>query len=203
MLVWSARALAAAQGIDRIVVAVPPGREDEASRLLAAAEIVARVISGGASRADSVARALAICEGELICIHDAARPAVSAVAIDAVIARLRGASEADAAILAAPILDTVKLAASGCEAGSVVIERTLDRARLWAAQTPQVFRRKALAAAQAMARQGGRLETATDEAMLIELAGGTIVIEPSDPSNLKVTTPADLRIAAAQLIRPG
>jgi 2-C-methyl-D-erythritol 4-phosphate cytidylyltransferase len=77
---------------------------------------------------------------------------------------------------------------------SIVIESTLDRGRLWAAQTPQVFRTEALRRALD-AGAGERVAAATDEAMLVEAAGGRVLIHPSPPENLKVTTPLDLRVA--------
>jgi 2-C-methyl-D-erythritol 4-phosphate cytidylyltransferase len=74
-----------------------------------------------------------------------------------------------------------------------LVERTLDRARLWAAQTPQVFRVDALRAA--LADNPESAVAATDEAMLIEAAGGRVLIHPSLPENVKVTTPLDLKLA--------
>ncbi len=70
---------------------------------------------------------------------------------------------------------------------------TLDRSRLWAAQTPQVFRTDALRAALEVDAEVR--DAATDEAMLVEAAGGTVLIHPTSPENLKVTTPLDLRVA--------
>ncbi len=75
----------------------------------------------------------------------------------------------------------------------LVIESTLDRERLWAAQTPQVFRVEALR--EALAADPERVAAATDEAMLVEAAGGRVLIHPSPPENLKVTTPLDLKLA--------
>jgi 2-C-methyl-D-erythritol 4-phosphate cytidylyltransferase len=113
-------------------------------------------------------------------------------------------------IPAAPITDTVKRATALDRSKSafdshseqnapLVIETTLDRTALWGAQTPQVFRtdvlREALAAAPA------HLDSATDEAMLIEGGGGTVLIHPCGPENLKVTTPLDLRVAELLLER--
>jgi 2-C-methyl-D-erythritol 4-phosphate cytidylyltransferase len=80
-----------------------------------------------------------------------------------------------------------------------VIERTLDRGRLWAAQTPQVFRVGALRAA--IEADPDAAAAATDEAMLVEAAGGRVLICPAPPENIKVTTPLDLRLAE-ELLRP-
>jgi 2-C-methyl-D-erythritol 4-phosphate cytidylyltransferase len=76
---------------------------------------------------------------------------------------------------------------------SFEIERTVDRRRLWAAQTPQVFRVDALR--RALKADPGRVDVATDEAMMIEAVGGKVLLHPSQPENFKVTTPADLRLA--------
>jgi 2-C-methyl-D-erythritol 4-phosphate cytidylyltransferase len=79
-----------------------------------------------------------------------------------------------------------------------VVEGTLERGRLWAAQTPQVFRVAALR--RAFEADPARLEAATDEAMLVEAAGGRVLIHPSSLENLKVTTPLDLRLAELLLV---
>lgn len=76
---------------------------------------------------------------------------------------------------------------------SEVVEATVDRSRLWAAQTPQVFRADALRAA--LAAHPADAPPATDEAMLVEATGGRVLIHPSPPENLKVTTPLDLKLA--------
>jgi 2-C-methyl-D-erythritol 4-phosphate cytidylyltransferase len=76
---------------------------------------------------------------------------------------------------------------------SVVVEATVDRGLLWAAQTPQVFRTEALR--RALDAYPADAPPATDEAMLVEAAGGRVLIHPSPPENLKVTTPLDLRVA--------
>ncbi len=96
-------------------------------------------------------------------------------------------------IAAAPVTDTIKEAS-----GTGRVERTLDRSRLWAVQTPQAFRIDALREALAVAP--GDLAGATDEAMLVERRGGAVLIHSAPPENIKVTTPFDLR-AAELLLR--
>jgi 2-C-methyl-D-erythritol 4-phosphate cytidylyltransferase len=93
-------------------------------------------------------------------------------------------------IAAAPVSDTIK------EVGDdgATVTRTLERARLWAVQTPQVFRRAALEAALSGA-DDDQLAAATDDAWLVERAGGVVRILGSDPGNMKITTPEDLRVA--------
>ena len=156
-------------------------------------------VEGGATRAESVAAALALVETELVAIHDAARPLVTPSLVDAVLDKLRSRPDADGVIAAAAITDTVKRArepraASGeTERGGPTIAKTESRDHLWAAQTPQAFRTAALREAYQADLQ--RVAAATDEAMLVEMAGGKVLIEESLPSNMKVTTPGDLRIA--------
>jgi 2-C-methyl-D-erythritol 4-phosphate cytidylyltransferase len=160
------------------------------------------VVDGGAARADSVANALAAVETELVAIHDAARPLLTPELVEDLFARLESSPEAAAVIAATPVTDTIKRVDPGSNAAltppqganaALIVDRTLDRSRLWAAQTPQVFRTAALRKALAVpAEQRG---AATDEAMLVEAAGGTVLLHPAGAENLKVTTPLDLRVA--------
>jgi 2-C-methyl-D-erythritol 4-phosphate cytidylyltransferase len=178
---WSIAALRAAAGVRSIVVACPPGHiHDLGGHDLG-------VVDGGATRAQSVANALAAVGTELVAIHDAARPLVTPELIEGVVATLAADPEAAGAIAATPVTDTIKRAAGG------VIETTVNRGRLWAAQTPQVFRVDALR--RALEGDPTQIESATDEAMMVEAAGGRVLIHPAPPENLKVTTPLDLRVA--------
>lgn len=198
MIEWSIRALAVAETIGAIVIAAPPG-------FLAEVEVVAdrsstkpvEVVAGGASRAESVMLALEAVAGDLVAIHDAARPLVTPELIDRVVTRL-AASDADGVIAAAPVTDTLKRAGEGD-----AVTGTLDRVDLWGAQTPQAFRVEALRMAQASVQQEGNLEAATDEAWLIERAGGAVLLEAVAASNLKVTDASDLAAAAALLSAAG
>ncbi len=144
--------------------------------------------------------------GDLVAIHDAARPLITPGVVDRVVGRLVDDPEADAAIAAAPLTDTVKLAKASRDGDSpdaVVIDRTLDRELLWAAQTPQAFRVGALVEAQKQAAEAGRLGAATDEASLIEQAGGRVLLEETGSANFKVTTGADLAAASALVAAVG
>jgi 2-C-methyl-D-erythritol 4-phosphate cytidylyltransferase len=105
-----------------------------------------------------------------------------------VIAALEGSEDADAAIAAVPVTDTVKRV----DATGAVAE-TLDRSLLWAVQTPQVFRREALQ--RALDVPAEELAQATDDAWLIERRGGRVIVVRASEENLKVTTPLDLRVA--------
>jgi 2-C-methyl-D-erythritol 4-phosphate cytidylyltransferase len=177
LLARSLRALREA-GIEDVVVAVPAGRS--------APEGV-RSVAGGAVRSESVRNALAASDGDPVIVHDAARPLAPPELFRRVLEDLE-ASGADGAIAAAPVTDTVKEADDG---GTVA--RTLDRSRLWAVQTPQAFRREALE--RALDVDDDTLAAATDDAWLVERAGGTVRVVEAPPENFKITTPHDLRIA--------
>jgi 2-C-methyl-D-erythritol 4-phosphate cytidylyltransferase len=175
-----------------VIVAVPRGSEGDAVGGAVA-------VPGGASRSESVAAGLERVETELVAVHDAARPLVTPQLIDDLVERLLGHPDAAAVIAAAPVTDTVKRAdeprpSKGDFAGAgPTVAETVSRDYLWAAQTPQVFRTAALRAALDADPQ--RIAAATDDAMLVEKAGGKVLIHPSLRENLKVTTPLDLRIA--------
>jgi 2-C-methyl-D-erythritol 4-phosphate cytidylyltransferase len=200
MVKWSVAACRAAASVRSIVVACPPGHVHEL------AESDLGLVDGGATRARSVANALEVVGTELVAIHDAARPLVTPELIEAVVATLVADPEAAGAIAATPVTDTVKQVSQpsrapfgGAESpkGARVVESTLSRERLWAAQTPQVFRVEALRTA--LAGDPERIAAATDEAMLIEANGGKVLIHPSSAENLKVTTPLDLKVAESLL----
>jgi 2-C-methyl-D-erythritol 4-phosphate cytidylyltransferase len=186
MLEWSLEALRAA-GIADVVVALPPGEAAPAGCL---------GVPGGVTRSASVSAALAVAPAGDVIVHDAARPLVTPElfrrALDAL-------ADADCAIAAAPVADTVKQAGP-----DRVVTETLDRSRLWAIQTPQAFRRGALE--RALAVDEAVLAQATDDAWLVERSGGTVRVVESSPANFKVTTPHDLRVAelllADRLPRP-
>jgi 2-C-methyl-D-erythritol 4-phosphate cytidylyltransferase len=196
MVEWSIAAMRAAVCVRSIVVACPPGHVHD----LGGHDL--GVVDGGATRAQSVANALTAVGTELVAIHDAARPLVTPELVEGVVATLIADPEAAGAIAATPVTDTIKRAgadhltpfdAHRVNNATEVVEATVDRGRLWAAQTPQVFRVEALR--RALEASPGQVESATDEAMLIEAAGGRMLIHPAPPKNLKVTTPTDLRLA--------
>ena len=145
------------------------------------------VVVGGTERSDSVEAALAQVRDdiELVAIHDAARPCVDDGAIDRVIA---AASEHGGAILAVPVSDTLKRTSTD---DAKVIAETVDRAGLWAAQTPQVFRRDWIV--EAYANRGER--PATDDAALVERLGHAVRLVEGSLSNLKITRRSDLKLA--------
>jgi 2-C-methyl-D-erythritol 4-phosphate cytidylyltransferase len=188
MLQWSIDALAAMDEVTQIVVALPPGTSAPPGTI---------GVEGGATRSQSVRRALDAAGArdgdaggdDTVIVHDAARPLLTSALAREVTRALERDEQAQAAIAAAPVSDTIKRA----EPDGAVSE-TLQRAGLWAVQTPQVFRRAALERALAEASDE-LLSQATDDAWLIERAGGVVHVIGSDPGNLKITTPEDLRVA--------
>ena len=180
LLQWSIEALQALAEIEQIVVALPAG---------VSAPPGVTGVSGGHVRSDSVRCALqAADECELVLVQDAARPLLTPELARRVIEALREDLQADAAIAAIPVTDTIKrVSAEGA------VSETLDRSSLWAVQTPQVFRRGALERALAVAPE--ELARATDDAWLVEQAGGRVIVVEASDENLKVTTPLDLHVA--------
>lgn len=178
MLEWSLDALRAVAGIDAIVVALPEGVRAPYGTI---------GVVGGRERSHSVRNALAAAppDAGAVIVHDAARPLALPEQFVACLAALE---DADAAVAAAPVTDTTKEA----DADGRVL-RTLDRRTLWAVQTPQAFRRAALEAA--LDQPDEVLARATDDASLVEAAGGRVRVVASPRENLKVTTPLDLRVA--------
>ena len=190
LLCWSLDVLQASPCIDGIVVAVPPARLSYFKGDFAARWHYGKVISwvgGGAQRQDSMAAALHVVprDTKLVAVHDAARPFLTEALLSRVI---EAAREKGAAVPGIEVVDTIK---EIDEAGAVV--RSPARERLRAVQTPQVFRRAALDAV--LAQPDDVLAAATDDASLVEAAGGTVRVVPAPRENLKVTTPVDLRLA--------
>ncbi len=151
---------------------------------------VREIIRGGESRAESVYLGLLAAEGaDIVAIHDGARALVTSEIIEKTI---EGSRETGAAIAAARAVDTVKKADGG------FIAETPDRASLWQAQTPQVFKRQLLLDAMEIDR-----ETITDDASAVEQAGGRVKLVDTGYENIKITTPFDLLVAEAVLKKRG
>jgi 2-C-methyl-D-erythritol 4-phosphate cytidylyltransferase len=183
MLKWSVEALLAVPAVERIIVALPADELD-------AAPAGTTAVVGGRVRSQSVSAALAASgAGDPVIVHDAARPLATPELFSRVLAEL-DSGDCEAVIAATPVSDTIKEV--GDDGRTVV--GTLDRSRLWAAQTPQVFRRAPLERALLDASDDV-LAAATDEAWLIERAGGRVRVIEADPANIKVTSASDLRVA--------
>lgn len=185
MLEWSVAALRAVDEVDQIVVALPAGESAPEGTI---------GVPGGEHRSQSVRAALAAAEGDPVIVHDAARPLVTPEIMRAALDEL-AAHACDGVIAAAQVTDTIKEASEGLVTG------TLERSSLWAVQTPQVFRREALE--RALGAPDEVLALATDDAWLVEQAGGTVRVVAAPRENIKVTTPGDLQVAELALSRRG
>ncbi|MCX7970274.1 MAG: 2-C-methyl-D-erythritol 4-phosphate cytidylyltransferase [Negativicutes bacterium] len=181
--------LLASRLFGRVVVVAGAAEVAEMSRLLAGFSTQAEVavVAGGAERQWSVACGLAAIgrEWEYIAVHDAARPLVSRQALAAVVADAR---QYGAAVLAAPVRDTIKQ-----DDGTGFVAATLERCSLWAVQTPQVFRADWLREAHRRAGEDGVV--VTDDAALVERLGHKVRITVNPDDNLKLTTPVDWQLA--------
>jgi 2-C-methyl-D-erythritol 4-phosphate cytidylyltransferase len=175
VLDWS---LAAARTVaGGVVVVVAPSRAGDDEPLADA------VATGAATRSGSVRAGLALVPpaAEVIVVHDGARPLADAALFAAVVDAVRAG--ADAALPGVPVHDTLRARDGG----------VVDREGMVAVQTPQAFRAAALRAAHAHDAE------ATDDASLVEAAGGMVVVVDGSPANVKITRPADLRVAEALL----
>lgn len=187
---WSLDTLSQCAGIGQVVIACEPDeRSDfEALSTRLRPNKVSAIVAGGVRRQDSVFAALRAIPSpvDLVIVHDGARPFVTVDLVARVIAKTK---ELGGAIAAVPVKDTIKQSTEG---GAVA--KTIPRARLWAAHTPQAFRYDALFKAHEVAEQEGFL--ATDDAELVERLGSiSIGIVESSYENIKITTAEDLAIA--------
>jgi 2-C-methyl-D-erythritol 4-phosphate cytidylyltransferase len=183
----------AAGGVDRAVIVIAPGLDDDFAGVVAGSPIPARCVHGGAERQDSVLNGLAaiaadpdLAAARYVLVHDAARALVPADVVRRVIEALIGG--AVAAIPVLPVVDTIReVTATG--------SATVDRSRLRAVQTPQGFSRDVLELAhQLVADQDLQV---TDDAAAVEALGYPVVLVPGDREALKVTEPLDLLFAEA------
>jgi 2-C-methyl-D-erythritol 4-phosphate cytidylyltransferase len=190
MVEWSVAALRQVAAVEAIVVALPLDSLDAAPEGTFA-------VAGGETRSESVRAALSAApEADVVIVHDAARALVTPALFAEAVEELERTG-ADAVVAAAPVTDTIKQVGQG----SLGVELTLDRSRLWAVQTPQVFRRAALE--RALAAPVELLTAASDDAWLIEQQGGTVAVLPASAENFKITTPLDLRLAELLLSERG
>ena len=171
------------------IVVSPDDRTQFESRFGAICQsLTVEIVSGGAERFESVAKALATIPNsvDFVAVHDDVRPLLTQPGIDAVFA---AAVQHGAAMLGTPVVDTLKRV----EGPLNRIIETVPRDNLWAAQTPQVFRRDWLVEAYAWRHTfDGAI---TDDAQLIEAQGHAVMVVPSSPTNFKITTPWDLELA--------
>ena len=170
--------------IDEIIVAVPSANVDSTHRdvLSMSAGKPVKVVAGGTRRQDSVKNGIDVSDSDstLVCIHDAARPFVT----ENLIQRSISACEfADGAVVGIPSKDTVKFSENG------LVKETLDREKIWLAQTPQCFHKNKLL--QALYYAETENLTGTDESALMEAMGFSIKLVDGDSNNFKITTKDD------------
>jgi 2-C-methyl-D-erythritol 4-phosphate cytidylyltransferase len=192
MLAWSVATFHAMPEIERVIVVTESEWLDDVHVVMSAIDDRAiAVVPGGATRQASVRCGLqALGEAcDAVLVHDGARPLVKAQDVRAGMDAVRPGR---AALLAAPVVDTIKLVDSRTR----LVERTLDRAKLWAAQTPQFAMREELQRAHDAAAVSS-LE-ATDDVALLEAIGIEVVVIPVSAENFKVTHPSDA--ARAELL---
>ncbi len=190
MLAWSLAALERARTVGPVIIVAGAHTREAVARVVndGGFRKVQAIVDGGERRQDSVAAGLAAlpAETELVLIHDGARPLAEPELFDRCAA---AAARHGAAIAAIPVADTLK------RVSEQLITATVDRAGLWAAQTPQGFRLDVLR--RALAASAG--EEVTDEARLCEAAGIPVTVVPASLANLKVTHPEDIPVADALL----
>ena len=192
LLAYAVDALEACPQVSEIALVVSAALVERCRQVVQAAgwQKVSAICAGGVVRAASVRAGLAaVKRTEWVLIHDAARPLLTPALVASGLAAAAGTV---AAIAAVPLRDTIKRARP-----DHTVVHTVDRSRLWAAQTPQIFRRDTLAAAFRQA--GAAADDYTDEGALLESQGIEVRLFPGDPANIKVTVPADVEVAAALL----
>jgi len=191
VLVHTLRRFEACQDLDQVILVAQPNLTSEVLALISRYNLkkIARVVGGGAERQDSVFRGLQVIKPEtagVIVVHDAVRPFVRPEEISQVIER---AESKGAALMAVAATDTIKQVKSGR------VQRTLDRRRIYHAQTPQAFRYAIIKEAYERAAADGF--TATDDSQLVERVGHRVSVVEGSPINIKITRPFDLRLAEA------
>jgi 2-C-methyl-D-erythritol 4-phosphate cytidylyltransferase len=183
------RRFEAAACIDQIVLVVRDGLQSAFTELAAQYQFRKQflLVPGGKERQDSVWNGLAALPpgAEIVAIQDAARPCTS---VELIAATVQAARETGAAVAAQPVVDTIKESGDGKQ-----IERTLDRSRLWAVQTPQTFRVEVIRRALAEVRHRGL--SVTDDTAACELIGQPVQLVVSPAPNPKITRPEDLPYA--------
>ena len=191
VLVHTLKRFQQCDAIDQIILVLQPNLTSEVLAMISRHNLtkVARVVAGGAERQDSVYRGLQVVKEEtagIIAVHDAVRPFVKPEEIRSVIER---AETTGAALLALTATDTIKQVKSGR------VQRTLDRRRIYYAQTPQAFRYSIIREAFERAYADGFM--GTDESQLVERVGHRVSIVEGSAINIKITRPFDLRFAEA------
>ena len=196
LLAHTLRVFDTAAGIDQLIVTVSPGDEDQCREVLERCGIkkAASILAGGERRQDSVRNGLGALADDIdmVMIHDAARPFVTA---DLILTALEATRKKKATTTAVPVKDTV----TAVDRGTGVIERTLERDRLYLIQTPQTFERRLICEAHSRACAEGF--SGTDDASLVERLGVPVSVIMGSYENIKITTQEDLVFAEGILQR--
>ncbi len=195
VLWWTLKGLCSTPQIRTVVVGAAPGYEEMTQRVIGESGFARsiRIVSGGSRRQETVFRCLlSLPEDTMwVVIHDGARPLIRPSVVSQV---WRAAQATGAATAAIPCTDTVKESWDG-----VLVNRTVDRRLLWAAQTPQVFSRYLIERAHRLALEKGW--AGTDDASLVEQIGLPVRLVRSDPFNIKLTSAADFLFASSLIGR--
>ena len=195
LLARTIQAISAADSISGIIVAVSPEKITEVKKNIVDKynlNKVIKVVAGGNTRTETVWNALQAIEQpvEIVTIHDGARPFIST---DVIEESIEAAKQFGGAIVATKVIPTIKEVNSDNE-----ILRTIERSKLWAAATPQVFRYEEFLEAYKEFLNGNiERESITDDAQIFELSGKKVRIVEGNPENIKITTPFDWKIAEA------
>lgn len=192
IIVWTVEAFAKDDWCQRIVLAIRLEERAWFEKALQQIDLPITYVIGGGERQQSVHAGLrAVSSDEVVLIHDGARPFVQVEHLH----QVAEVAQAEGAILAVPVKDTVK------QIKDAHITKTVPRADLWLAQTPQAFLAKTILAAHERAAESDY--SGTDDASLLEWNGETVRIIPGDYRNIKITTPEDLLFGEAILAKEG
>jgi len=189
LLVHTLRRFEQCEDINQVILVLQPNLTSEVLTLIKRAGLtkITRIVAGGAERQDSVYRGLQVVRAEtagIIVVHDAVRPFIRPEEISAVIKR---AENKGAALMALAATDTIK------QVRSARVQRTLERRRIYHAQTPQAFQYSILLEAYERAYAEGFM--ATDDSQLVERTGHKVSVVEGSQINIKITRPFDLRLA--------
>jgi 2-C-methyl-D-erythritol 4-phosphate cytidylyltransferase len=188
LLAYSLAAFEQCAAVDEIILVRRPDYADQAAQIGRPFKKVVAYVDGGVERQNSVWNGLEKARGEIVAVHDGARPLVTPSLIEATIASAR---QHGTGIAATKVVDTIK------EASEKIVVRTVDRTKLWAVQTPQTVCTDLLRQAYRQVLEQGKI--VTDEAAAVELLGQPVHLVETPFLNLKITTPSDLAMAEALL----
>lgn len=193
VLAYSLLAFEKCPDVDGVILVVRKDRLDAARSMaqMFGCSKVKKVIAGGTKRQVSVSNGLAQLSDDvkIVAVHDGGRPCITTELISETI---KAAQRYGSGVAAVKITDTVKYVEKG-----ITVSKTVDRSKLWAVQTPQAFKRELLVKAFELVKRKGLM--ITDEASAVERVCKNVRLVPAMLSNVKITTPDDLTLAAALL----